>query len=204
MRMTEKLKVRIYIDCCIVAVATAKVVGGKNLFERSKTFCQLFREIEEISMQWVEWKSEEWALFRSNRLGCRDGENNNGSKDETYNRQWLEWNKVPWNFLKVGLLKASFIPVPPGWSFESKQETLVPPAPKILYAQIPLYLTGLTTTPVIVDMIKVLLASNVLKTVYIASGDFITSQLFLKEVLQRESEGIRCAFERFLRKFSED
>lgn len=37
----------------------------------------------------------------------------------------------------------------------------VPPAEPIIFSQIPFFLTGLTDTPVIVDMIKVSLNANI-------------------------------------------
>lgn len=50
--------------------------------------------------------------------------------------------------------QASFYPTPPSWSL-AENETLVPPADPLAYSQIPFYLTGLTSTPVVVEMIKV-------------------------------------------------
>ncbi|CAJ0951468.1 unnamed protein product, partial [Mesorhabditis belari] len=46
--------------------------------------------------------------------------------------------------------QASFYPRPP----KCREKLLVPPAEPLAYSQIPFYLTGLTTTPVIVEMIK--------------------------------------------------
>lgn len=51
-------------------------------------------------------------------------------------------------------LQASFIPLPPHWEY-TKDDVLVPPAEPLLYSQIPFYTTGLTTTPTIVESIKV-------------------------------------------------
>lgn len=48
--------------------------------------------------------------------------------------------------------QASFFPVPPRW--DEKMDNLVPPAEPFAYSQIPFYLTGLTDTPIIVEMIK--------------------------------------------------
>ncbi|CAJ0585861.1 unnamed protein product, partial [Mesorhabditis spiculigera] len=50
--------------------------------------------------------------------------------------------------------QASFYPRPPKWSVDDNTTLLVPPAHPLAYSQIPFYLTGLTNTPVIVDMIK--------------------------------------------------
>ncbi|KAK6036909.1 hypothetical protein COOONC_25587, partial [Cooperia oncophora] len=51
--------------------------------------------------------------------------------------------------------QASFYPTPPRWSItDKKAPLLVPPAEPLAYSQIPFYLTGLTDTPVIIDMIK--------------------------------------------------
>lgn len=44
------------------------------------------------------------------------------------------------------------------WSVEWKTAEIVPPAQPIAYSQIPFYLTGLTDTPAIVGMIKVIVA----------------------------------------------
>ncbi|KAK0395329.1 hypothetical protein QR680_001233 [Steinernema hermaphroditum] len=49
--------------------------------------------------------------------------------------------------------QAAFFPSPPGWAY-TKEEKLVPPAPRLAYSQIPFYLTDLINTPVIVDMIR--------------------------------------------------
>ncbi|KAM3719701.1 Protein patched [Dirofilaria immitis] len=49
---------------------------------------------------------------------------------------------------------ASFIPSPPDWTIEDKTTRLVPPASPFLYSQIPFYLTNLSSTPVITEMIK--------------------------------------------------
>ncbi|PIO65171.1 patched family protein, partial [Teladorsagia circumcincta] len=52
--------------------------------------------------------------------------------------------------------QASFYPTPPKWSITDKNAPLlVPPAEPLAYSQIPFYLTGLTDTPVIIEMIKV-------------------------------------------------
>lgn len=48
--------------------------------------------------------------------------------------------------------QASFYPAPPEW--DDKKSNFVPPAAPFTYSQIPFYLTGLTDTPVIVEMIK--------------------------------------------------
>ncbi|KHN71235.1 Protein patched -like protein 1 [Toxocara canis] len=51
--------------------------------------------------------------------------------------------------------QASFFPPPPHWSYEDSSAPLfVPPAVPFAYSQIPFYLTGLTDTPIIVEMIK--------------------------------------------------
>ncbi|CAJ0604808.1 unnamed protein product [Cylicocyclus nassatus] len=51
--------------------------------------------------------------------------------------------------------QASFYPTPPKWSItDKKAPLLVPPAEPLAYSQIPFYLTGLTDTAVIVEMIK--------------------------------------------------
>uniref|UniRef100_A0A7I4Y6A8 SSD domain-containing protein n=1 Tax=Haemonchus contortus TaxID=6289 RepID=A0A7I4Y6A8_HAECO len=51
--------------------------------------------------------------------------------------------------------QASFYPTPPKWSItDKKAPLLVPPAEPLAYSQIPFYLTGLTDTPVIIEMIK--------------------------------------------------
>uniref|UniRef100_F1KQC5 Protein patched 1 n=1 Tax=Ascaris suum TaxID=6253 RepID=F1KQC5_ASCSU len=50
--------------------------------------------------------------------------------------------------------QASFFPTPPQWSYENSSALLVPPAEPFAYSQIPFYLTGLTDTPVIIEMIK--------------------------------------------------
>lgn len=51
--------------------------------------------------------------------------------------------------------QASFYPTPPKWSILDKNmPLLVPPAAPLAYSQIPFYLTGLTDTPVIIEMIK--------------------------------------------------
>lgn len=50
--------------------------------------------------------------------------------------------------------QASFFPSPPKWSIDDASSLLVPPAVPLAYSQIPFYLTGLTDTPVIIDMIK--------------------------------------------------
>ncbi|ETN74205.1 patched family protein [Necator americanus] len=51
--------------------------------------------------------------------------------------------------------QASFYPTPPKWSIADKNASLlVPPAEPLAYSQIPFYLTGLTDTPVIIEMIK--------------------------------------------------
>ncbi|ETN83410.1 hypothetical protein NECAME_17459, partial [Necator americanus] len=49
--------------------------------------------------------------------------------------------------------QASFQPAPPVWHM-GPAETVVPPARKLLYSQIPFYQTNLTDTPAIVDMIE--------------------------------------------------
>uniref|UniRef100_A0A0N5AWE3 SSD domain-containing protein n=1 Tax=Syphacia muris TaxID=451379 RepID=A0A0N5AWE3_9BILA len=49
--------------------------------------------------------------------------------------------------------QASFIPPPPRWTDENTTG-LIPPCKPFVYSQIPFYLTGLTDTPVILDMIK--------------------------------------------------
>lgn len=49
--------------------------------------------------------------------------------------------------------QASFFPVPPSWAY-SPAPVAVPPAQKLLYSQIPFYLTNLVNTPVIVRMIE--------------------------------------------------
>ncbi|VDN02911.1 unnamed protein product [Thelazia callipaeda] len=49
---------------------------------------------------------------------------------------------------------ASFIPSPPKWSVEDKTTRLVPPAGPFHYSQIPFYLTNLSSTPVIIEMVK--------------------------------------------------
>uniref|UniRef100_A0A183GWC0 DUF5703_N domain-containing protein n=1 Tax=Heligmosomoides polygyrus TaxID=6339 RepID=A0A183GWC0_HELPZ len=52
--------------------------------------------------------------------------------------------------------QGSFYPTPPKWSItDKKAPLLVPPAEPLAYSQIPFYLTGLTDTPVIIEMIKV-------------------------------------------------
>ncbi|CAI5442115.1 unnamed protein product [Caenorhabditis angaria] len=51
--------------------------------------------------------------------------------------------------------QASFFPTPPKWSLKKNStDNFVPPAQPLAYSQIPFYLTGLTDTPVIVEMIK--------------------------------------------------
>ncbi|KAI6171989.1 Protein patched-like protein 1 [Aphelenchoides besseyi] len=50
--------------------------------------------------------------------------------------------------------QAAFYPVPPAWAFVPKQDALIPPAPQLLYSQIPFYLNNLIDTPIIVEMIK--------------------------------------------------
>lgn len=50
--------------------------------------------------------------------------------------------------------QAAFFPAPPGWIFNPKEDGLISPAPQLLYSQMSFYLTGLTDTPVIVEMIK--------------------------------------------------
>ncbi|CAG9535046.1 unnamed protein product [Cercopithifilaria johnstoni] len=49
---------------------------------------------------------------------------------------------------------ASFIPSPPEWTVEDKTIRLVPPAGPFEYSQIPFYLTNLSSTPVIIEMVK--------------------------------------------------
>ncbi|VBB29733.1 unnamed protein product [Acanthocheilonema viteae] len=49
---------------------------------------------------------------------------------------------------------ASFIPSPPEWAIENKTARLVPPAGPFEYSQIPFYLTNLSSTSVIIEMIK--------------------------------------------------
>ncbi|OZC11766.1 hypothetical protein X798_00946 [Onchocerca flexuosa] len=49
---------------------------------------------------------------------------------------------------------ASFIPSPPEWTIDDKTVRLVPPASPFVYSQIPFYLTNLSSTPVIIEMIK--------------------------------------------------
>ncbi|VDK82911.1 unnamed protein product [Litomosoides sigmodontis] len=49
---------------------------------------------------------------------------------------------------------ASFIPSPPEWTVEDKTARLVPPAGPFEFSQIPFYLTNLSTTPVIIEMVK--------------------------------------------------
>ncbi|VIO93378.1 Patched protein homolog 1, putative [Brugia malayi] len=48
---------------------------------------------------------------------------------------------------------ASFIPSPPEWTIENKTR-LIPPAGPFEYSQIPFYLTNLSSTPVIIEMVK--------------------------------------------------
>ncbi|KAL6736791.1 hypothetical protein Aduo_007103 [Ancylostoma duodenale] len=51
--------------------------------------------------------------------------------------------------------QASFYPTPPKWSIaDKKAPLLVPAAEPLAYSQIPFYLTGLTDTPVIIEMIR--------------------------------------------------
>ncbi|KAI1720235.1 patched family domain-containing protein [Ditylenchus destructor] len=50
--------------------------------------------------------------------------------------------------------QAAFFPAPPGWAFDKHISALVPPAEPLIYSQIPFFLTGLTDTPVIVEMIR--------------------------------------------------
>ncbi|KJH48046.1 patched family protein [Dictyocaulus viviparus] len=51
--------------------------------------------------------------------------------------------------------QASFYPTPPKWSISDKDSPpLVPPAAPLAYSQIPFYLTGLSDTPTIIEMIK--------------------------------------------------
>ncbi|CAD5211462.1 unnamed protein product [Bursaphelenchus okinawaensis] len=50
--------------------------------------------------------------------------------------------------------QAAFFPSPPRWGFSPKEDGIVPPAPRLLYSQIPFYGTHLTDTPVIVEMIR--------------------------------------------------
>ncbi|CAD5215815.1 unnamed protein product [Bursaphelenchus xylophilus] len=50
--------------------------------------------------------------------------------------------------------QAAFFPSPPRWGFSPKEDGIVPPAPHLLYSQIPFYGTHLTDTPVIVEMIR--------------------------------------------------
>ncbi|WKX98089.1 hypothetical protein Q1695_013633 [Nippostrongylus brasiliensis] len=51
--------------------------------------------------------------------------------------------------------QGSFYPTPPKWSLtDKKAPLLVPPAEPLAYSQIPFYLTGLTDTTVIIEMIK--------------------------------------------------
>uniref|UniRef100_A0AC35U3X0 SSD domain-containing protein n=1 Tax=Rhabditophanes sp. KR3021 TaxID=114890 RepID=A0AC35U3X0_9BILA len=49
--------------------------------------------------------------------------------------------------------QASFFPNPPSWGI-SKAEKVIPPAQPLAYSQIPFYMTGLTDTPPIIEMIK--------------------------------------------------
>lgn len=53
--------------------------------------------------------------------------------------------------------QASFFPAPPGWAFSLKEDILIPPAEPLLHSQIPFYMTGLIDTPIIVEMIEVIL-----------------------------------------------
>ncbi|CAB3404256.1 unnamed protein product [Caenorhabditis bovis] len=51
--------------------------------------------------------------------------------------------------------QGSFFPIPPKWELsKDPNENFIPPAEPLAYSQIPFYLTGLTDTPVIVDMIE--------------------------------------------------
>ncbi|KAI6242942.1 Protein patched-like protein 1 [Aphelenchoides fujianensis] len=45
--------------------------------------------------------------------------------------------------------QAAFFPTPPSWAFLPKQDGLIPPAPQLLYSQIPFYLNNLVDTPII-------------------------------------------------------
>ncbi|KAE9554217.1 hypothetical protein FO519_002581 [Halicephalobus sp. NKZ332] len=50
--------------------------------------------------------------------------------------------------------QAAFFPTPPRWGFDPWQDKMIPPATPLYYSQIPLYLTNLIDTPIIVEMIK--------------------------------------------------
>lgn len=67
-----------------------------------------------------------------------------------YLTAWYNSDKIMYH---VSL--ASFIPSPPEWTIEDKTTRLVPPAGPFEYSQIPFYLTNLSSTPVIIEMIKV-------------------------------------------------
>ncbi|KAI6171353.1 SSD domain-containing protein [Aphelenchoides bicaudatus] len=50
--------------------------------------------------------------------------------------------------------QASFFPAPPKWKFWPEVDELIPPAPELLYTQIPFYLTGLTSTDANLKVVK--------------------------------------------------
>ncbi|MCP9261435.1 Protein patched-like protein 1 [Dirofilaria immitis] len=72
----------------------------------------------------------------------------------------IDWHvamDIPWynsDKMMYHVSLASFIPSPPDWTIEDKTTRLVPPASPFLYSQIPFYLTNLSSTPVITEMIK--------------------------------------------------
>ncbi|EFO22028.1 hypothetical protein LOAG_06459 [Loa loa] len=66
-----------------------------------------------------------------------------------YLTAWYNSDKIMYH-----ISLASFIPSPPEWTIEDKTARLVPPAGPFEYSQIPFYLTNLSSTPVIIEMVK--------------------------------------------------
>ncbi|CAJ0963608.1 unnamed protein product, partial [Mesorhabditis belari] len=85
------------------------------------------------------------------RLGNIKLVNNGIIRPEAFYNYLTAWFNV--DNMMYYVSQASFAPNPPVWRMNARNEP-VPPARKLLHSQIPFYQTGLTDTPVIVNMIE--------------------------------------------------
>ncbi|CAJ0585655.1 unnamed protein product, partial [Mesorhabditis spiculigera] len=85
------------------------------------------------------------------RLGTRKLVNNGIIQPDGFYNYLTAWFHV--DNMMYYVSQASFAPSPPKWSMNDRPEP-VPAARPLLHSQIPFYQTGLTDTPVIVEMIK--------------------------------------------------